>query len=107
MTIDPGLWDCASGNIVRSIEELHKELGTSTDCRNQVDTYTEACQSMAIHRMVKHGGSELRGMEALEYWNDLHTNLRNSLARPKASPPALPNYLIHNTCTSRNSHRVS
>ena len=78
MTDNSTLWDYASESIVRGIETLHKELGTGPDLVEQVETYTDACRSMALQGTVMREGSVVKGNDALSHWNGLYTNLQDS-----------------------------
>jgi hypothetical protein len=100
MAVDSRLWDYASESIVSGIEKLHKELETGPDALDQVDTYTDACRSMALQGTVMKKGSEVEGKETLSHWNDLYKNLQNSIPPPRKGESTCPAELL----ASRHLH---
>jgi hypothetical protein len=100
MTIGSRLWDYASESIVTGIKELHKELQTGPDALDQVDTYTDACRSMALQGTVLREGSEVEGKEALSHWNGLYTTLQNSIPAAREGESTCPAELL----ASRHLH---
>jgi len=80
MSIDSRLWHYASDSIVSGIGRNQKELDDGLEFQDQVDTYTTTCKTMALQGKMMHGGSEVEEEEALRHWNNLYTNLQNSIS---------------------------